>query len=254
MLFPTGFVAGDQLLCHLLNAEALGSQQNDEVVEHVGSLVKQAVIRAVDGLDAGLQRFLTHFLGHAVHAVAEEGGGVGALRHLLTAFVDEILQLAQEHEGRSLVHIAPAGIRAGMADGADGIHLHQQGVVVAIHADVHQLQEVAAGLALHPQLLPGTAEKGDFARFQRLLVGLAVHVTKHQHLGRAGILNNGRHQAAALLEIDVHKLLKSCCGFSIAHFGVFVTLFSVTRLSRPPEHVPWRRPWHRYLPPNERWR
>ena len=204
MFLPPRLVAGGEFLNHLLNAQALGGQQHNEVVEHIGGLVNEAFIRAVAGFDAGLEGFLAHLLGHAVHTVAEQAGGVGTLRHFLVALVDEILQLGEEQQRAGLIHLAPAGIRAGVAHRAMRRGLNEQRIVIAIHLDAHHIEVVTAGLALGPQALAAAAVKAHAAGFLGLFKGFSVHVPHHEHLARGRVLNNGGYQAAAFVEVDSH--------------------------------------------------
>jgi len=226
VLLPARLVAGGELLNHLLDAQALGGEQHDEVVEHIGSLVDEAFIRAVAGLDAGFERLLAHLLGHAVHAVAEQAGGVGALRHLLVALVDEILQLGQEQQRAGLILLAPAGIGAGMAHRAMRRGLDEQRIIVAVYLDAHHIQEVAACLALGPQALAAAAVEAHTPALLRPGKGFFIHITQHEHLARSGILNNGGNQTAALLEVDCHMRKICGCAPSIAQFADIATLFS----------------------------
>ena len=204
MFLPARLVAGGEFLDDLLDAQALGGQQHNEVVEHVGSLVNEAFIRAVAGFQAGFQRFLAHLLGHAVHTIAEQAGGVGPLRHLLVALVDEILQLGKEQQRAGLVHLAPAGISAGVAHRAMRRGLNEQRIVVAIHLDADYIEVVTAGFALCPQALAAAAVKAHAAGFLGLFKGFGIHVAQHEHLAGGGVLNDGGHQAAALVEVDSH--------------------------------------------------
>jgi hypothetical protein len=53
------------------------------------------------------------------------------------------------------------------------------------------LQAIAAGLALHPQLLACAAVKSNEASAQRDLIRLRVHEPKHQNLAGGIVLDNG---------------------------------------------------------------
>ena len=88
-----------QFLGHLLDAQALGSEENDEVIEHVRPLINHAFIGAIAGLDDQLQCLLSDFLCHAIQSVAEVAGGVGPFGHLTVTLLDEVLQFGEEEEG-----------------------------------------------------------------------------------------------------------------------------------------------------------
>ncbi|MOA09817.1 hypothetical protein D3C78_1296710 [compost metagenome] len=73
--------------------------------------------------------------------------------------------------------------------------LEQHHVVIAIQAHfVHQLH-MAGLFALEPEAVARAAEIDRPAQFRRLGQGLAVHPGKHQHVARAALLRNHRHQA-----------------------------------------------------------
>ena len=204
MLLPARLVAGGKLLDNLLDAQALGGKQHDEVVEHVGGLVNQALVGAIAGFETGFQGFLAHLLGHAVDTIAEKAGGVGPLGHLLVALVDEVLQLSEEEQRAGLILLAPAGIRAGVAHRAMRRGLNEQRIIIAIHLDAHHIQKITAGLALGPQALATAAVEAHTPGFLSPGKGFSIHIPHHEHLARGGVLNNGGHQAAALVEVDSH--------------------------------------------------
>ncbi len=72
--------------------KTLAGEQYDEVVKQVGTLVDELVVGAVCSFYNRLNGFFSNLLRHLVHAFLEEAGGVAALRHLLVALVDEVLQ------------------------------------------------------------------------------------------------------------------------------------------------------------------
>ncbi len=97
-----------------------------------------------------------------------------------------------------------------MADaGPGGIHAHQHGVVVAIHAHFADAQRVPALLALAPQLSARAAEESDRARRARLRISLFVHEAQHQHFARFGILHDRGHQPVELRKIELHPASSS---------------------------------------------
>lgn len=182
-------------------------EQYDEVVEHIGSFVDEAFVRAAHGFNAGFEGFFAHFLGHAVHAVAEEAGGVAAFRHFALALLDEVLQFGEERECIGLVSFAPAGVRPRVARWAVGPHFYQQCVGIAVGCYGNEVQVVATRFALRPQFSARTAEEGDQSRCLRLLQRLFVHIAQHEDAARLSILHDGRYEAAAFLKIYVHYSL-----------------------------------------------
>ena len=61
------------------------------------------------------------------------------------------------------------------------------------------MQEVAAGFSLGPEAASGAGVEGNQPFGGTLFKGFAVHVAQHQDLARAGILDDGRQQAALIL-------------------------------------------------------
>ena len=70
----------------------------------------------------------------------------------------------------------------------------QHGITVAVNANRSQMHRVPARLALLPQLLSRSAEKGRSMRSQRRIPRLAIHVRDHQHLGCLLVLYDGGDQ------------------------------------------------------------
>ena len=69
-----------------------------------------------------------------------------------------------------------------MAGRPVGDGLHEQGVIVAVHSDAHEVEEIAAGLTLGPETVARTAPERHLLRQQRLVVSLFVHIAEHQHV------------------------------------------------------------------------
>jgi len=174
----------------VLDAKAFAGEEDDEVIEHVGTFVDETVIGAVGGFDDEFEGLLAYLLCHAVETVAEEAGGVGAFGHLFVTTVDEVLKLGEEEEWVTLVDLAPAGVGAGVADGAGGIGLDEEGVVVAVVENLDDAKHIAGGLAFGPQLLAAPAEEGHQPGGKGLLYGLGIHIAQHQHFAGLGVLDN----------------------------------------------------------------
>ena len=132
-----------ELFYYILDSQALAGEQYDEVVEQVGTLVDELVIGAVGGFDNRLNSFFSNLLRHLVHALLEETGGVAALRHLLVALVDEVLQLREEEDWVQRIFLSPAGIGAFVAGRTIWMNLYQEGIVVAVYLNAYQIEEVS---------------------------------------------------------------------------------------------------------------
>src|SRR5437899_3225594 len=73
------------------------------------------------------------------------------------------------------------------------------------------MENVAARLALLPQLVARAAVEMDLARPQRLVERLAIHVREHQHRAGRGVLHD-RGDEAALVEADLLGHVASTLG------------------------------------------
>ena len=93
---------------------------------------------------------------------------------------------------------------AAVTGGAIGAGLDEEGVAIAIAIHLHDVEEVAAGLALGPQALAGAAIEGDTALGLGLLEGFLVHVAEHQDLEAVGILyDDGKQSVGCLAEVEI---------------------------------------------------
>src|SRR5579871_293149 len=81
-------------------------------------------------------------------------------------------------------------------------HAKQQRVVIAIGGGGDDAQAVAAGFALHPELLAGAAPEGDEACFESAGVAGGIEKAQHQHLAGAGILDDAGGESIHLVEVD----------------------------------------------------
>ena len=135
----------------VLNFFALCAQQHNHVVQQIRSLVEEERIVVVLGFDYKFHCLLAHLFGDFVDALAEEFCGVTTNRTLLIAFVDEFLEVRQEADV-ALLKIKTRG-RSLVASGAVGLSLDEDGVVVAIHIHLPDVQEVAGSFALSPKAI-----------------------------------------------------------------------------------------------------
>jgi hypothetical protein len=88
--------------------------------------------------------------------------------------------------------------------GPYGFDADKERIRVAIQAYFAHPQNVAAGFALFPELVSRAAEKNNFAGALRFRERFCIHEAKHQYIVTARVLNDGRHQRAALLKVDIH--------------------------------------------------
>src|SRR6266508_3886677 len=97
---------------------------------------------------------------------------------------------------------------------ADLVDPDEQDVTVAVHPDLLHVLDVAAGLALAPQLVPRTAPEHGPALVQGPLHRFPAHPGHHQHLAVLGVLDDGREQASIVecQSVDFHPLHHSLTG------------------------------------------
>src|SRR5258708_3589266 len=90
--------------------------------------------------------------------------------------------------------------------GPECFDANQQRIRIAIHEQLADPQHVAARFAFFPKLVSRAAEKHSFSGALGLGEGLRIHEAEHQHLAGALVLDDGRHQPAAFLKVDLHAL------------------------------------------------
>ena len=172
------------------------------MVQQVGSLVEEERIVVVLGFDDEFHRLLAHFFGDFVDALAEKFCGVTARRTLLVALVDEFLEIRQESDVALLkIETRRSTLVTG---GAVGFGLDEDGVVVAIHIHLFEVQEVAGSFALSPKAIATARPKCYLLGFLSFLETLLVHISEHQHLQCLGILYNGRNHPTHFFKIQCH--------------------------------------------------
>src|SRR6478672_12355131 len=96
-----------------------------------------------------------------------------------------LIQRSEAGPGSRMAHVAIA----------KALHLQQHGIVVAVDEHVDDLELVARGLALHPQLVARAAEEGGEAGAARFRERDVVHEADHQDLRGVGILDDGGNQS-----------------------------------------------------------
>ena len=165
-----------------------------EVGDFIDGLPLVAALAGHDDLGGLLADLFENF----VDALLKEVGGVGALLFFCLAALKQGHQALQgEGLGELAVPqgVGEAGVAAQMAGRAVLEDLHGQGVAVAVGGDGDDMLDVAAGLALAPELLAGTAEEAGASLADGYLQTLPVHIGQRQDLLGLGIHHNGGNQA-----------------------------------------------------------
>ena len=181
----------------VLHGDAHLDHQHHGMVGKVGKLVDG--LGLVVGLagDDDLGALLAHLFEDLVDAFLEEVGGVGAFGALLIAAHQHVVQTVQAELVAVIAlpdFLGEAGIGAQMAGRTFLFHHDHQCVVVAVGGDGDDVLVIAAGLALEPQLLTGTAPEAG----QTLLHGngktFTVHVRQGQDLLGDSVHHDGGDQ------------------------------------------------------------
>jgi len=203
-------VAGLEFCDHRLEGKAAAAKEYEQVEEQVSGLRDDFVVGFHNGGERDFESFFADFLGDTLGAFGEEPCGVAALGTVGDSLFDDALEGGEKSESLAFGDgvIAEAGSGAFVAHRAQRAGCDQQGIPVAVRADLIQLQEVARGFALLPQSLLAAAEEHNMTARHCFAQGRAIHITNHQHSPGIGVLNNRRQQALRLLEvqrIDVAK-------------------------------------------------
>ena len=83
------------------------------------------------------------------------------------------------------------------------LHLHEDGVIIAICEQPDDGQLVAGCFSLHPQLLARAAEERGEAGGARFCERVFVHEPHHQHFAAFIVLNHSGHEPVEFCEIHV---------------------------------------------------
>ena len=81
-------------------------------------------------------------------------------------------------------------------------YFEDQGVVIAVGRSRYDAESVAAGFALHPELLAGAAPEGYKAGFEALGIAYGIQEAQHEDLAGGIVLNNAWDEAVHFVEID----------------------------------------------------
>ena len=77
-------------------------------------------------------------------------------------------------------------------------NLRKDRILVTIGSQALHILIMSACLTLQPKLLSASAVVGHFAGEQGLLIGLLIHIGKHQHLRGSVVLHDHRHHAVGV--------------------------------------------------------
>ncbi|KAA0274710.1 MAG: hypothetical protein EDQ89_01690, partial [Acidobacteria bacterium] len=112
------------------------------------------------------------------------------------------LFLVRDRLGRAVPGPEEAGALAGVAGGAGGVDEREDGVGVAVVAELAHPLDVARGLPLAPELVTGAAPEVELAGRDRPLEGLGVDPGEGEDLAARCVLDHARREAA-LVECDL---------------------------------------------------
>src|SRR5262249_45920755 len=145
-------------------------------------------------------------------AERREAHGPDALDELERVAVDELpVVAALARVSARVLGVADAGARANTVE---------QRVLLAVHADVDEIQPVARGRALVPELVARRGPEPGLLDPQRLGERLVVRVADEEHLAGVGVLQHDRHHGLSRLG-DLAQLgeVERCFGslFELVH-------------------------------------
>ena len=190
------------LALHVIQADARLDHQHHDVIHQVADLVDRVRAVAILRGDDDLRRLLADLLEDLVQALFKQIRRIGAFLRILLSPAEHVHQVLIL-EGGGLValedHVAEAGLRAQMAGRAVLAHLDEQRVAVTVRGDGDDMLEVAARLALRPELPAGAGVKAGQALLHRQAQALLVHVSDHQHAPGLGVDDDGGDQPAVVI-------------------------------------------------------
>jgi len=200
LYFFIDHVAAFEFIADILGGDAEFDHENHYVIGEVGDFV-DGFFLAVFGADDDLGGFLADLLQDFVEALLEEVGGIAALGEEAFAALKEGIEAVHfefiAFLGRE-EFIMEAGFLAGMAGGAVGIDLEDEGVLIAVGGDGIHVQVVSAGFALEPEALAGSGIEAGELLFEGDFQAFAVHIGKGKHLSCGAVLNDCGNQAVCI--------------------------------------------------------
>src|SRR5579863_8621326 len=127
--------------------------------------------------------------------------GMPSLSLLATGFLFLIGLLSGFAEGE---RFGEAAYCAFVADETVAFYLdsEEQRVVVTVSGGGDDAEAIAAGFALHPELLAGAAPESDEAGFKGFGITDGVEKTHHQHFAGARILHDAGDEAVHFVKVD----------------------------------------------------
>jgi len=189
----------------LRQRQPLDVEQQQGVIQEIRGFADDLEVRLRDAREREFQPFLADLLCDPQGSLGQKLGRVAARRTRGDALRDDPLEPAQERQplrGGAGRFPAPTRGRAQMTGGPAGFGHDQQRVAVAIGGDLLQLEEIPGAFALGPEAPLAAAPKGDAAARLGRGERLPIHVPQHQNRAAAGVLNDGRQQAAALVPVQ----------------------------------------------------
>jgi hypothetical protein len=81
----------------------------------------------------------------------------------------------------------------------------QQGILIAIVLNFHQVQKVLTFLSFGPKALFGPTKKSDFFGFQGFQIRFLVHIAQHQDILGIGVLDYCRNEPVCVfIKVYIH--------------------------------------------------
>jgi hypothetical protein len=91
--------------------------------------------------------------------------------------------------------------------GAERLNEEEQGIGVAVDANLADTQDVAAGLTLFPEAVAGAGKEVDLAGALRSFKGFGVQVAEHEDFASLVVLNHSWDESSEFFECQFHDSL-----------------------------------------------
>src|SRR2546421_1367379 len=202
-----------QLRDHLLEPEAAGREQNQNVIEEIRHLLDHLGVASPCRRERHLESLLAHLLCDTLATAGEKRGCVAAGGMYRAALCDDPFERGQEVDptGSGPGHCAEAAGDAPVTDRPAGSRGHEQRITIAIGRYGLEVERVTRRLALLPELLPAAAEEDYPTPRERCLQSLAVHVTEHQDGAGVRVLHDRGQESSAFGEIEPVEIRSLGC-------------------------------------------